>query len=160
MTLRLTLILLVVILSCVPCFARQVASHNDLVRILRTEKFMLLYHVRDISARDWAAVGVHPCPAGGRRISDSFVDPGQAWASEDYMLGPCRLFLIAKSSQYELLSYWEATQGGPMLRVLVLRRQPKPKLYAIMHNDISPERWTWGEIRGHILQERFDAIMP
>jgi hypothetical protein len=161
MTLRFTPIL-AVILSSAACCAGELASHGDLERMFRTEKFTLLYHVRDVSARDWTAAGIHPCPTGGNRISDSIVDPGHAWASQDYMLGPCRLLLVAKNTQHEILSYWEATQGGPMLRVLVLRRQPKPKLFfcAVMHNDIPSERWTWAEITGHILRRKFDAIMP
>jgi hypothetical protein len=145
------------------CSAAVSATRSDLVEIFQREKFTLLHHVRDVSERDWTAAGVRPCESGGgHKLSNSIVDPGHAWASEDWMLGPCQLLLVAKNSQHEILSYWERTQGGPMLRVLVLRRQPKPRLFfsAIMHNDISLKRWTWGEIRGHILQGRFDAIMP
>ena len=78
------------------------------------------------------------------------------------MFGPCQLFLVAKSPRHEVLSYSERNQGGPFLHVLLLRREPKQKLtlHALMHNDVPQQRWTWREIRKHVLQGRFDAIVP
>jgi hypothetical protein len=151
------------VLVAATCSAGQLASQTDLARIFRTEKFRLIYHLRQISEQDWNAVGVHP---GGRSIAEAIVDPGYSWNDQDFGdddTPHCQLFLAAKSPRYELLSYREATQGGPMLRVLILERDGrKPKLifYAVMHNDIPRERWTWGELKGHILQGRFDAIKP
>jgi hypothetical protein len=135
-------------------------THADLVEIFQRDNFRVSYHARDISERDWIAAGVRPCESSGRRnISDSIVDPGHAWANEDWMAGPCQLLLVAKNSRHEVLSYWERNQGGPFLHVLVLRRGPKQKLvfHALMYNDIPHERWTWDEIRRHFLQRKFDA---
>jgi hypothetical protein len=142
--------------------AAELAGHADLARIFSTEKFRLIYHVRGVSEQDWTAAGVRP---DGRSITASMVDPGHSYSSEDDLVGDPRhqLLLAAKSSRHELLSYWQATQGGPMLRVLMLERdhgKPKLILYAVMNNDIPPERWTWGELKKHILQNKFDAIRP
>jgi len=127
--------------------------------MFRIEKFRLVYHMRQISQQDWYAVGVHP---GGSTFAEAMVDPGYSWNDLDFGGGQhCQLFLGAKNPRYELLSYWEATQGGPILRVLILDRgsgKPKRIFYAIMHNDIPREWWTWGQLKGHILQGRFDAI--
>ena len=161
---RCVLALFPMLIASSTCSAAVSATHADLVDIFQREKFTLLYHVRDISERDWTAAAVHPCreSAGGQHVSDCIVDPGHAWASEDYMFGPCQLLLVAKNSRYEILSYRERTQGGPMLRVLVLRRHPKPNLFftGVLNNDIPSERWTWEQVRTHVLQGRFDAIMP
>ena len=151
--------LVLVLAASITCCAADVATRADLVQIFRREKFKLVYHVRDISEHAWTAAGAYP---RGHGSGVSLVDPGYAWASEDYMDGPCQLLLAAKNARHEILCYWEATQGGPNLRVLVLRLEPKPRLifHAIMYNDIPHERWTWGEIRGHVLQGRFDPIIP
>jgi hypothetical protein len=159
---RATVSFVIVMFAAASCLAAELASHPDFARIFRTEKFHLIYHVRQISADDWTAARVRP---DGRSITASMVDPGCSYSSEDSMVTDPRhqLFLAAKSPRHELLSYWEATQGGPMLRVLMLERdggKPKLILYAVMNNDIPHERWTWGELKGHILQNRFDAIMP
>ena len=155
---------LFVVLTSSMCSGADVATRADLREIFGHEKFTLLYHVRDISEHDWAAAAVHPCREVSRsqHLRDSLVDPGHAWAVYDYMDGPCQLLLLAKNPKYEILSYWEASGGSHQLRVMVLRRGPKPKLifHAIMYNDIDHARWTWGEIRGHVLQGRFDPIIP
>jgi hypothetical protein len=139
--------------------AGEAASPADLARIFRTEKFRLVYHLRQVSQQDWTAAGLHP---GRSTFAEAMVDPGHPWNDLDFGGDPhCQLFLAAKSPRYELLSYWEATQGGPMLRVLILERdggKPKIIFYAVMNNDIPRERWTWEEVKGHILQGRFDAI--
>src|SRR5438067_131934 len=162
MTRRVTVTLVVVLFAAATSSAAELASNAELVRIFRTEKFRLIYHVRQISAQDWTAAGVR---RDGRNITASMVDPGHSYASEDYMIGDPRhqLLLAAKSSRHELLSYWEATQGGPMLRALMLEHvggKSKLILYAVMNNDIPHERWAWGELKRHILQNRFDAIVP
>jgi len=162
MTRRVTAMFAGVIFVATAGLAAELASHAELTRIFKSEKFHLVYHVRQIADENWTAAGVRP---HGRSITASMVDPGHSYASEDYMIGDPRhqLLLAAKSPRHELISYSEATQGGPMLRVLMLERHhQKPKLifYAVMNNDIPPKRWTWGELKGHILQNKFDAIMP
>jgi hypothetical protein len=141
------------------CGGGELVSRADLARIFRTEKFHLVYHLREVSQRDWTAVGLHP---GGSTFAEAMVDPGHSWNDLDFGGEPhCQFFLAAKNPRYELLSYWEATQGGPMLRVLILERsggKPKRIFYGVMHNDIPSARWTWGELKGHILQGRFDPI--
>lgn len=159
---RVTAMLAVVIFVAAAGLAAELASHAELARIFKSEKFDLVYHVRQISDENWKAAGVRP---DGRSVTASMVDPGHSYASEDYMIGDPRhqLLLAAKSPRHELISYWQATQGGPMLRVLMLERdhrKPKLILYAVMNNDIPPEHWTWDELKGHILQNKFDAIMP
>ena len=153
--------LLIFTLAAGICGAAELASHADLARIFRTEKFRLIYHVRQISEQDWTAAGVRP---DGRSITASMVDPGHSYSSEDYMIGdPQRqLLLAAKSKQHELLSYWQATHGGPILRVLMLEhagRKRKLIFYAVMNNDIAPECWTWGELKGHIVQNKMDHLI-
>src|SRR5947209_6856636 len=93
------------------------------------------------------------------------VDPGQAYQSEDFGVGDMalrQLFMAAKNPRHEVLCFWEATYGGPVLRVLMLERdvaRPKLIFYAITNNDIPHERWTWGEVKGHILQNRMDVLI-
>src|SRR5262245_11041315 len=135
---RVAVNLFVLGLAAATCCATELASHADFARIFRTEKFRLIYHVRQISEQDWTAAGVRP---DGRSITASMVEPGHSYSSGDYMVGDPRhqLLLAAKSPRYELLSYWQATQGGPMMRVLMLERgagKPKLILYGVMNNDI------------------------
>src|SRR5215212_2657150 len=98
---RCLLYLFLVLLTSLRCSGRELATGSDLRQIFGREKFTLLYHVREISEHDWTAAGIHPCH--GAHIRDSIVDPGHAWASEDYMVGPCQLFLGAKNPRYEIL---------------------------------------------------------
>ena len=159
---RTIVVALVAVLTAARSFAGELATHADLATIFRTEKFKLIRHVRQISVADWLAAGVRP---QGRSITASMVDPGHSYQDQDFGVGdmPVRqLFIAATNPRHEILSFWQATIGGPVLHVLMLERgSPKPKLifYAIMNNDIPHERWTWGELKGHILQNRMNVIM-
>jgi hypothetical protein len=162
MTCRAAISLLVLALGTAKYSAAALASHPDVVKILRTEKFKLAFHVSQISHRDWVAAGVHP---QGRSITESMVDAGHSYQSEDYTIGDMalrQLFLVAKNRRHEILAFWEGTIGGPVLRVLMLQRDGrKPKLifYAIMNNDIPQNSWTWYEVTRHILQDKMDILM-
>jgi hypothetical protein len=154
--------LLVVLFMTATCSAVEFANHADLVRIFGTEKFKLFYRVRQISERDWIAAGVRP---QGRSITASMVDPGQRYQSWDFGIGDKaqrQLFVAATNPRHEVLCFWEATNGGPVLRVLMLERdRAKSNLifYAIMNNDIPHERWTWDEVKKHILQNKIDVFI-
>jgi hypothetical protein len=144
------------------CFAAELASHTDLVKILRTEDFQLLHHVRQISRGDWKAAGVMP---QGRSITALMVDPGKSYQSGDLWDTdkPIRQLLLAPTSRrHDILCFWEGTQGGPCLGVLLLERDvPRSKLifYAIMNNDISQGSWTWNEVKRHILHNKMDVLI-
>jgi hypothetical protein len=91
------------------------------------------------------------------------VDPGKSYENGDVWdtTKPMRQLLVAaKSPQHEVLCFWHGTQGGPALRVLMIRRGTvKPRLIfsAIMHNDIPENKWTWEQVKRHILENRMDV---
>jgi len=159
---RIAALLSLIAVVATATYSAEFATRADLARILRTERFKLIRHVRQISASDWTAAGVHP---QGRSITASMVDPGYSYQDMDFGTGDMpqrQLFMAATNPRHELIAYWQATQGGPVLRVLMLERgNAKPRLifYAIMNNDIDHERWTWGELKGHILQNRMDHLL-
>src|SRR5690349_10894929 len=122
-------------LASTTCFATSLASHSDLIRIFRSEKFQLIHHARQISTRDWTEAGVQP---EGRSITASMVDPGQWYQTGDTWIGNKairQLLVAAKSTRYEVLCFWEGGQGGPGLSVMILKRdtsRPTLIFHAIM----------------------------
>jgi len=93
------------------------------------------------------------------------LDPGENYQSGDVWDPdkPMRqLVLAAKGPQHEVLYFWQGTQGGPMLVVMIIEYgTPKPRLIfnALMHKDIPPTTWTWAEIKRHILENRMDVLI-
>ena len=142
--------------------ASDYANRTEVARILSGEKFEVVKHVIQISPSEWARAGVMP---QGRSIAASMVDPGKAYESSDFGTGklPARqLLLAAKNTRYEVLCFWEGTVGGPMLKVMMIRRDiAKPRLLfdAIMNNDIPQNRWTWEEVKRHIRENKMDVLI-
>ena len=142
--------------------AADLASRADVIRTLCDEHFELIHHVRQISARDWASAGVLP---QGRNITSSMVDPGRPYQSGDFGTGrlPNRQLLVAaKNANHEFICFWEGTQGGPMLVLMLIQRgivKPRLLFYAIMNNDIPEDKWTWEEVKRHVVQNRIDVVI-
>jgi hypothetical protein len=143
-------------------FAGALVSRGDLIRIFRDEKFDILKHVLQISSTDWVAAGVTP---QGRSITSSMVDAGKGYEGGDVWdtNRPLRqLLLAAKNPHHEVICFWQGSQGGPFLRVMMIERgvgRPRLVFYAIMHNDISQSSWNWEEVKRHILENRMDVTI-
>ncbi len=149
--------------ACLEAFAGvHFASLADVSHILRDERFELVHDVRQISARDWASTGVLP---QGRNITSSMVNPGEAYQSADFGTGklPLRQLLVAaKNGEHEVLCFWQGSQGGPWLHVMMIeRRKPKSALIfsAIMNNDIAHDKWTGAEIKRHVIQGKMEILI-
>ncbi|PYK68889.1 MAG: hypothetical protein DME45_04935 [Verrucomicrobia bacterium] len=73
-----------------------------------------------------------------------------------------QLLLAAKNPRYELICFWQGTQGGPALGVLMIRRtrgNARLIFSAVMNNDIPENKWTWEQVKRHILENKIDVLI-
>jgi hypothetical protein len=139
-----------------PCVGSDLLTRVELAKILDQQSFEQLNNIKQISAKEWSAAGV---TEKGRSLEHTIVNPGENYNSTDY--GPRsepdkQLVLAAKNRQYLVVSFWAATHGGPMLRLIVIEGGAKPSLVfsAIMDNDIPRKNWDWKQIKRHVHEDR------